>query len=160
MYEKKEKRVMVYKPITLVVDASVALKWQLKDEPELKPAIAILTDFVNGKCELIAPSLFAYEIVSGILIAILRGWLDEDRGLKAISYNLSLGIQLFDFAPLITRTFRLARTYQRSVYDSAYLALSESEDCDFYTGDRHLYNDLKRRFEKIKWVGDYFISKG
>jgi len=85
--------------------------------------------------------------------------LDEERGLKAINYNLSLGIQLFDFAPLISRTFRLARAYQRSVYHSAYLALSESEDCDFYTGDKRVYHDLKGRFEKIKWVGDYSLPK-
>ena len=63
--------------MTVVLDASVALKWQFNDEEATAEATALLQDFVDGKIELITPTFFTYEILSGINVAINRKRIKE-----------------------------------------------------------------------------------
>lgn len=139
----------------IVVDACVALKWQFRDEFETEQAIQMLMDFIHGKIELISPNLFAYEIVNAINIAVIKKRMSEKEGLDAINDILSIGVNLIDFAGFVERAFRLARIYNRSVYDCAYLALAEEEGCKIYTADKRLFNAIKDRVKFIRWVGDY-----
>ena len=53
-----------------VIDASVALKWQFEDEEATDSATALLEDFIKDNIKLIAPTLFPYEIISAINVAI------------------------------------------------------------------------------------------
>ena len=138
-----------------VVDASVALKWQFQDEDATAQAIDLLSDFVEGKVRLIAPTLFSYEIVSAVNVAINRKRISEDDGYRAINYLTSLDIELCGFIELIESTFHLARQYGRTPYDCAYMALAESRQCDFITGDRRLFNAMENQLSWVKWVGDY-----
>lgn len=141
----------------IVIDASVALKWQFIDEQDTEFASTILSDFVKNKIKLLAPSIFSYEIVSAILVAFSKGRISEDKGMKAINYNLNLGIELIDFYPLIQQTFSISKTYRISAYDSSYIALAQKEECSFYTGDKRLFNSLRGKIESIKWIGDYSL---
>jgi predicted nucleic acid-binding protein len=138
-----------------VLDAAVALKWQFKDEEVATAAIALLEDFVEDKIELIAPTLFPYEILSAINVAIDRKRVGEEAGYRAINYITSLGIELRSFDNLIGTAFYMARQYGLSSYDCAYLALAEKEKCDFFTGDKKLLNSIRNRLPWIKWIGDY-----
>lgn len=139
----------------IVIDASVALKWQFKDELETEQAIQMLIDFINGKIELISPNLFAYEIANAVNIAVIKERMSEKEGLDAINDILSIGVVFFDFASLVERSFRIARIYKRSVYDCAYLSLAEKEGCMIYTADKRFFNAIKDRIKFIRWVGDY-----
>ena len=138
-----------------VVDASVALKFQFHDEEAVGPATLLLTDYVDGKIDLIAPTLLTYEMVSAIYVAINRKRIDETVGYKAMRYLVSLGIHLHEFDELIEPTFRLARKHGLSPYDCSYLALAERVKCDFITGDKRLYNSCQNRIRRVKWIGDY-----
>lgn len=142
----------------VVIDASVALKWQFRDELETEQAIQILSDFIYSKIELISPTLFAYEIVNAIHIAVVRKRLPEKEGLAAVNDILAVGIKLFDFAESAESAFNLAQKYKRSAYDSAYLSLAEKQGCVMYTADKHLFNALKNNVKCIKWVGDYRVK--
>lgn len=141
-----------------VVDASVALKWQFQDEEATDEAIDLLSDFVEGKVQLIAPTLFSYEIVSAVNVAINRKRITEPDGYRAIRYLTSLDIELRGFAELIESTFHLARQYGRSPYDCAYIALAEREQCDLITGDRRLFNAIRNHFSWVRWIGDYIAE--
>lgn len=141
--------------MTTVIDASVALKWQFEDEEVVSSAMALLHDFVEGRLELITPTIFTYEIVSAINIAINRKRIREEAGYRAIIYITSLGIELRGFNELIGPTFYMARQYGLSPYDCAYMALAEKEKCDFFTGDKKLYNVVNNRLSWVKWIGDY-----
>lgn len=141
-----------------VIDASVALKWQFEEEDVAESAIALLGDFVEHRIDLITPTLFTYEILSAINTAIQRKRISEEEGYKAMVYLTSLGIELRPFDELILPTFYMARRYSLSPYDCAYLSLAEKEKCDFLTGDRKLFNALKRRLPWVKWIGDYRSS--
>jgi hypothetical protein len=44
--------------MTLVVDASIALKWQFEDEEDRPGAMALLEDFVEGSVDLITTARF------------------------------------------------------------------------------------------------------
>ncbi len=138
-----------------VLDASVALKWQFRDEESTPQAMALLEDFTEGRIELITPTLFSYEIISGIHVAVSRKRITEQDGYRAVAYLTSLGIELRPFDDLVEPTFRLARKYNLSPYDCAYLALADHEGCDFYTGDRNLVKAAKGHFRWMKWIGDY-----
>jgi predicted nucleic acid-binding protein len=139
----------------VVVDASAALKWQFEDEEATEPATSLLRDFIDGKIELISPTLFPYEILSAVNVAVNRGRISEEAGYRAINYITSVGIELRRFEDLIEATFRMARQYGLSTYDCAYLALAEREKCDFVTGDKRLFNTMKDQLPWTRWIGDY-----
>jgi predicted nucleic acid-binding protein len=138
-----------------VIDASVALKWQFEDEEVTDKATALLEDFIEGKIDLIAPTLFPYEIVNAVNVAINRKRIGETIGYQAITYLSSVGIETRGFSDLIERTFYLARQFNISPYDCAYLALAEKEKCDFFTGDKKLFKGIKDQFHWITWIGEY-----
>ncbi len=48
----------------LVLDASVAVKWHLKDEDYAAEAALLLEDFGQGELELVAPAQIRYEVPS------------------------------------------------------------------------------------------------
>ena len=143
----------------VILDASVALKWQFENEEATGPATVLLKDFVEGKIELITSTLFPYEIISAINVAINRKRIKEEAGYRAINYITSLGIELRSFDDLIEPTFRMARQYGLSPYDCAYMALAEKEKSDFYTGDEKLFNAVKNRLSWVKWIGDYPVEE-
>jgi len=138
-----------------VIDASAALKWQFKDEEASDAAITLLGDFVEGKTELITVTLFTYEILSALNVAIKRGRINEAIGQKALTYLTSLGIEEKIFDDLIRTTFKIARKHHLSTYDCAYISLAENEECNFYTGDKKLFNAAKVHLPRVKWIGNY-----
>ena len=133
-----------------VVDASVALKFQFHDEEAVGPASLLLAHYVEGKIDLVAPTLLPYEIVSAVHVAINRKRIEETVGYRAVNYLVSLGINLHGFEELIETTFNLARRHGLSPYDCCYLALAERLKCDFITGDRRLYNSCQHKIRRIK----------
>ncbi|MGC8578969.1 MAG: type II toxin-antitoxin system VapC family toxin [bacterium] len=82
--EKKETRFMVDKA---VIDTSVTLKWQFKDELETEQAIHILEDLIGGKIELISPAFFVYEIVNVIYIAVIKNWIPKMNNIIFLIIN-------------------------------------------------------------------------
>ena len=138
-----------------VLDANVALKWQFEDEEATSASTALLGDFIDGKIDLVSLTLFPYEIVNAINVAIDRKEIEEVIGYSAITYLTSLGIELRSFDELIEPTFTMARKYSLSPHDCAYMALAEKERCDFFTGDKRLFHSSKNYFSWIKWIGDY-----
>jgi predicted nucleic acid-binding protein len=141
--------------VKFVIDASVALKWQFKDESETEASIQMLTDFIEGKISIFSPTLFIYEVVSAIHIAVSRKRIVEGEGIEIIKDICGLGVVLADFSGLEENTFHMAKTYKRSVYDCAYLALAQKEGCNFYTGDKRLFNSIKNKLPFVKWIGNY-----
>ena len=139
----------------VVIDASVALKWQFEEEEASGPATLLLNDFVDGKIELMTITLFSYEILSAINVAISRKRITEAVGKKALNYLATLGIEESSFEGLIEKTFRMSRKYNLSTYDCAYVALAQRERCDLYTGDRKLFHAAGIHLPWVKWIGNY-----
>ena len=139
----------------VVIDASVALKWQFEEEEASGPATLLLKDFVEGKIDLLTITLFSYEILSAINVAISRKRISEAVGKKALNYLSTLRIEERSFEGLEDETFKMARKYRLSTYDCAYIVLAERERCDVYTGDRKLFHAAEAHLSRVKWIGDY-----
>ena len=78
----------------VVVDASVVLKWFLYDEVYGDKALGLLTRFVDGDLQIVAPSLLSYEVINGLMNARRRGRISEDKIQTALSGFVSLDISL------------------------------------------------------------------
>jgi predicted nucleic acid-binding protein len=139
----------------LVIDASVALKWRLRDEEATTQADALLEDFLAGKLELLTPTLFDYEITNALRVAVTRQRLSEQDAAAALADFAQYTIVRYDFTGITSLTFHLSGQYQRSAYDSAYLALAQSQGVWFVTGDKRLFNAVGHVLSWVKWLGDY-----
>lgn len=139
---------------TLVVDASVVLKWFLRDEKFGDRALDLLDRFVRDELDLTAPSLIVYEVINGLVIAQRRGRIAEEKVLSAISGFLDLGITFVDVTGLEEKVLHSCRDFNCSAYDASYLAVAERSSLSFVTGDERLYKSAKGKVEWVKWIGD------
>lgn len=142
----------------IIIDASVALKWRLRDEEATSQADALLDDYLAGELGLLTPTLFDYEITNALKVAVTKGRLTENEAITALIDFQAFNIKLYNFQELQTLTFRLAYQHQRSVYDSAYLALAQLKGLWFYIGDKRLFNAVSQTLSWVKWVGDYQLE--
>lgn len=115
------------------VDASLALKW-LTREPGSDEALAWLV--AHAEDELIAPAFFPIEVASVLKQKARRNEISIEECFEALRLLDKLKVRLtWDWA-LLERAFELAVVLdQPTVYDTAYLALAEREQCEFWTAD-------------------------
>lgn len=139
----------------VVIDASVALKWRLRDEEATHQADALLDDYLGGGLELLTPTLFDYEIANALKVAVDRGRMTETEAMVAMADFQQLSIERHDFRPMQSAAFQLALQHRRSAYDAAYLALARLKEIWFYTGDTRLFNAVGKTLPWVKWIGDY-----
>lgn len=139
----------------IVIDASAALKWRLRDEEATEQADGILVDFLAEKLELLAPTLFDYEIANPLRVAVTRQRFSESDAAVAFADFQQLQIARRGFAEFASQTFQLSGKYQRSAYDSAYMALAQACGITFVTGDKRLFNAVGLALPWVKWIGDY-----
>ena len=115
-----------------VVDASVILKWVLGDERESDQhkALDLLNAWVGGRAELLAPSLWEYE-VGNFLGRLFPGQAFEKM---ALIVNLK-----FSGIPLTDSMLRLCFDWMArngvTFYDACYLALAEETKSILVTAD-------------------------
>ena len=139
----------------VVIDASVALKWQFEEKEASDPATFLLKDFAEGKIDMMTMTLFSYEILSAIHVAVSRKRISVAVGKRVLNYLTALGIEERSFEGLMDETFNLARKHNLSTHDCAYIVLAEKERCDIYVGDRKLFYAAEAHLPWMKWIGDY-----
>lgn len=141
-------------PRRVVVDASVALKWQLPDEDFIPQAMALLHEHaVRHEVALVAPSLFLYEVTNAIGMAAKRARVAHDVAEEALANLVAANVELFPPEP--ARVLRLCRRFSIVAYDAAYVALALQLRADLWTGDRPLYQATHSELASVRWIGDY-----
>jgi predicted nucleic acid-binding protein len=121
-----------------VVDASVALAWVLPEEEAGPEAIRLLLAFQGNQVQLLAPSLWEYEVANALRVGVTRGRLTAAEGAEARETLFELGIILHHFTETADLAWELAFAHQLSSYDAAYLALAQHHNCPLYTADKRL----------------------
>lgn len=141
----------------VVVDASIAIKWVLK-ETDSHIALALLDDWIDSEIEIHAPSLLTYEVTNAFYRRIRKGeipFYDVRRGLTEIIYK----VIVFDFPEEPDFNIRAMELGQQfglpATYDTHYLALSESMGCELWTADLRMWNTIKGKLGWVRWMGDY-----
>ncbi len=141
---------------TLVLDASVAVKWALTDEDHVQESTNVLDKFTNGEINLVAPVQIRYEVPNAVTVAARRQppRINVADARLAIEYFLSLGIQTIDSDDLIRLAFGLSQQYDCALYDGLYLALSQQLGIPLITADNALYQKIKQ-LPNVIWIADY-----
>lgn len=137
-----------------VLDASVAAKWFLsaKDERLTGEALALYSKFMQGEVRFIVPDLFWVELASAFWKAIRLGRLDKTSAQEALSKLRKCDLPAFSAMDLLEKAFQIATAFDRSVYDSLYVALAVQAKAQLITADERLANALAAHFP-VKWLG-------
>ena len=137
-----------------VLDASVAAKWFLSGAQEnLKSeALAVLKEYTVGQLHLVVPDLFWPEIGNILWKASRIGRISKESAMQAIDVLREQSIPTYPSFPLFHSAFIIATSFDRTVYDSVYIALAVETNATFLTADERLVNALAARFP-IRWLG-------
>lgn len=129
----------------LVLDASVAIKWFLKEKSS-EEALHYRQQHLKGEVSLAAPALFPFEIINALCT---KSETKLPTILGAIeSYKFTGVTEYFLTEKLACATAALSKEYKISAYDAAYVALAQDLGCQFITADRKLY----RKVESLEFV--------
>lgn len=124
---------------TVVVDASVAVKWFLP-EPDSEQAVVLL----DGKHQLLAPDLLWAEFANIAWKQCQRGGITPEEAAEMVDQLLLVPMQIHASNTLVGQAVRLAIETDRTAYDCLYLALAIREGCPLITADKRLVNALSR----------------
>ena len=139
--------------MTVVVDASVALKWVLQEEGT-EEALR-LWDRWQETSELVsAPHIFRPEVTNGLYQGVRRGYFGTSETTDALDLLMS-AVAMEEPDGLYGRAISLASQFQLgSTYDALYLALAETRECEFWTADRRFVRSLRGQFPQVRWIGE------
>lgn len=126
-----------------VLDCSLALAWGLPDEISDRAEQLLPRIFEQGNAQV--PALWWYELANGLTTAIRRQRITEDQGLQLIELYAQLPIETDSDhnPPLLRRLQVLARAYDLSAYDAAYLELAQREGIGLVSLDTKLRHAAK-----------------
>jgi predicted nucleic acid-binding protein len=120
-----------------VIDASVGIKWFV---PE--PHAAIARQLLALNHDQLVPDLFFSEIGSIVWKRVRRNEDTVDRAKAIIPALNAIPLQVHSTQLLLSEALEIALQYDRTVYDSLYLALAVRHQCPMVTADQKLCNSL------------------
>ena len=124
--------------MSIVVDASVALRWYVQAS-DSEAAIALLA----GDEPLVAPDLVVAEVTNAAWKLVRAGAIGGEHGARIAAAVPTAFSALIGAARLSARAFALAHELDHPVYDCLYLALAELEDARMITADQRLLTRLR-----------------
>ena len=141
---------------TVVVDASVAVKWclPLRREELVAEAEELLASSRRDEVRFLVPDLFWVELANALWKAVRRAEMSSDNAASAMSFMRDLGIATLPSLDLVPQALDLAISHSRTVYDSLYVALAIQSDSELITADERLANALAARLP-VKWLGAF-----
>lgn len=125
--------------MTVVVDASLAGAWILRDEHS-EQAEQLLTMIVEGREDLAVPHLWSCEMLNLLISACRRGRLRKSQLQDALSLLQAIPCVFYDHQSTLTRvrTAKLSLRFSLSACDAAYLELADRLQCALKSFDRAL----------------------
>ncbi len=143
--------------MTVVVDASVALKWVLEEELT-EEALALRTRWIESEELTIAPPIFRSEVTNALHRAVRRGGIDGAAASSGLGFLLA-STAIEEPSELYGRAFDIATELsQGATYDAHYVALAEHHECEMWTADRRLVRAAQRRFPSVRWLGEVVVA--
>ena len=125
--------------MTIVVDASVAVKWII---PEV---LSDQASSLRGRTDpLLAPDLLLPEAANALWKKPMRREITAREAAQAIDLLMASGLDLRPSGPLLGRALTVARRLRHPVYDCLYVALAQAEGATLITADRRLLARIAR----------------
>lgn len=137
-----------------VIDASVAAKWFLpsNQEPLVRQALGLLNRHASGNVQFLIPDLFWAELGNILWKACRQGRYSKDLAETAIASLKQQNLPTVSSVALLDLAFKIATAFDRTVYDSLYVALAVESKAQLITSDERLVNALSAHFP-VKWLG-------
>jgi len=127
----------------IVLDASVVLKWVLRDEPGAPDALDLRSQHLGGVEPVAVPELLFYEVANAM---VQSRRLTKDQADQAWDDLVQLGLVSYALRSQgMRRAMELARAARMTVHDAVYIALAEALQCDLVTADLKLARKAKSR---------------
>lgn len=123
--------------MTLVVDASVALKWYVPEEDD-----DLAAGLLHSGEELIAPQIVVAEVANASWRLVRKGEITPTQHTRIAASVARPFAALAPLAALLPRAAAITLALDHPVYDCFYLALSEARDAPLITDDRRLLAKL------------------
>jgi predicted nucleic acid-binding protein len=124
--------------VTIVVDASVALKWVL-EEGDSEAAEQLVREET-----LAAPDFLVVECANALWARARRGTITRERAQAALDGILATPIQLLGAGDYVEAAQSLAFELDQTAYDSLYLAVALSQKATLVTADRAFVAAVRR----------------
>jgi predicted nucleic acid-binding protein len=121
---------------TLVIDASIAVKWVVEEEGT--PQALTL----RRRAKLIAPELLVAECATILWKKVQRDELSKEEALLGARLLQVAEIELLPTRSLLEAATRIAIELNHPAYDCLYLALAVESDCRFVTADERFLRKL------------------
>jgi len=137
---------------SLVLDASVAAKWVLPEEPLAERAVSLLERYAEDEMRFVVPDLFWAEFGNVLWKAARQERISTDSAVVAIEGMRARAFPTVSSFHLLPEAFQIANSFGRSVYDGIYVALAIEVNSEFVTADERLANALAARLP-VKWLG-------
>lgn len=124
---------------TLVIDASIAVKWVVEEEG------TPLALGLRQRYRFCAPDLLTVECANILWKKTQRGELRSEEAQLAARLLERSDIELFAMRGLMAKATDLAMTLGHPAYDCMYLCLAISQNCRFVTADERLIRLLSQK---------------
>ena len=137
----------------LVVDASFVLRLILAGPLQARSRV-LTTEWKTAGYVLCAPTLWVYEVTSALCKLVHFAELSDEEGRRALAVAHALNVRLFpaDIAQSRLAYDWTARLQRAAAYDSFYLALAQTLQCELWTADKRLHNAVNLRW--VRWVSE------
>jgi predicted nucleic acid-binding protein len=123
---------------TLVIDASIAIKWVVEEDGT--PEALVL----RQKAKLIAPDLLVAECANIFWKKVQRGELLKAEALLAARLLQGAEIELLPTRSLFETTTQISIEIDHPAYDCLYLVLAAEKKCQFVTADERFLRKLNQ----------------
>lgn len=123
--------------MSLVIDASVTLAWCFQDETSALAERALDEVAVSGA---VVPGLWRLEVANALKMAVRRSRMTLAQRNQALTdlADLAVALDVETDAQAWTATLALADRFDLTLYDAAYLELSQRRNLPLATLDREL----------------------
>ena len=139
----------------VVVDTSLVFKW-LMEEEDSDRALALVNRWNHEGVQIAAPHLMLAETSNALHRAVVKKALSVFEAAALFEQLAARSLDFYHSNPLYPRALALASELgQGAVYDSVYLALAESLDCELWTADIRFSRAARTHYPRVRLLSDF-----